>query len=295
MTRLEDRIRTSLNTVAGLLPESHEPIALSTSGSRRRSMQGPIVALASLAIVIIGIGGVSLFLRSAGSEGGAASGNEAPGSVSATVNPVEGTVVDGSDGLCDPSVTRGTLYLGGPASEENQAVHGFLFSLPAGWTPIDAATSMVSQAIIGAGCEDHITGGIQSDPSEGKSTVSVTVAQPATASQMQLAVETLETGDVIGVTGLDGSVAFEVIAVADDLVLQLLSEVPAEVADMSVRFRKGDDVWELSVDPSDPKPIALTVPDSEIDRFPEAEPEWVLFTLHDVNGTVLDAGGRLIP
>lgn len=295
MTHVEDKIRSSLKAAADLIPEENAPIGLSARQEKRRVVRGPVVALAALVVVIVAVGGGSLLLFNLGSGNDATSSSEVPAPVAGTASPIVDPLVGGSDGLCDPAVSRGTLYLGGPTSESNLAVPGFIYSLPLGRTPIEAAVAMVSQTVVGPGCEPHISGSIQSDVNKLAASVFVAVSEPAAPIPMHLTVETLETSDVIGVTSIIGSVPFEVVAAQNQFVLRLNSEVPSQVVEMSIRFRKGEDVWELSVDKSAGWSAALIVPAGEADRFPDAEPEWVLFTLRDAVGNVLDAGGRLIP
>ena len=63
---------------------------------------------------------------------------------------------------------------------------------------------------------------------------------------------------------------------------------------MQVRFKKGDDVWELTADTTTGTAITLAVPNGESDRFPDQRIDWVLSTAIDGNERVVDAGGGLI-
>lgn len=290
MNQLEERIRNDLRLLGASIPNSEGPIPVDSRPTRLRRIPAPVLGFAAMAIVTLLVGGVSVLLfRGSGVE--VTSGNEKPDAVASPEGRVDATIYDGSVGLCSDAVTRGTMYLGGPASGQNLAEHGFLFSLPADQSPADVATAMVSQAIVGVECDNQITGVTQSDTS----TVSIVVVPPAAPSEMRLVVDTLEADEVVGVTRIQGSVEFEVTTVAGAPALQLLGVLPDEVASISVRFRKGDDVWELAVDPSNDPSILMAVPPFETDRFPDAQPEWVLFTLRDADGAVLDAGGALVP
>ncbi len=61
-----------------------------------------------------------------------------------------------------------------------------------------------------------------------------------------------------------------------------------------MRFKKGDDVWELTADTTLGAAITLAVPGGEADRFPDEPIDWVLFTAIDSNKHVVDAGGAVI-
>lgn len=74
----------------------------------------------------------------------------------------------------------------------------------------------------------------------------------------------------------------------------MIDGVPATATRVQVRFKKGDDVWELTADPTMGTAIPLAVPNGETDHFPDQTIDWVLFTAIDANEHVLDAGGGLI-
>jgi hypothetical protein len=124
--------------------------------------------------------------------------------------------------------------------------------------------------------------------------VSVDVFPPARPVELLLTVETTLLDDVIGVTAVHGITGFEVVTLDGSLVLRFVDALPPDAATVTVRFRKGEDVWHLSSTPDDAE-VALVVPSSEPDRFRDADPQWVLFTVHDSKGGVLDVGGELIP
>lgn len=122
--------------------------------------------------------------------------------------------------------------------------------------------------------------------------VAVDVVPPATPEVVRLTVEIASESDVIGVTGVRGVTSFPVTASGGGAILHL-DALPTGAETVSVRFRKGDDVWELAATAND-QGIPLAVPSAETDRYPDAQAEWVLFTIQDRNGALLDAGGALI-
>ncbi len=244
---------------------------------RRRSLGRPLAGIAAIATVIVVLGGVSLLFRDAKPPPQGAG--------------VEGSVADESSSSCSRNVTRDTVYLGGPAWQGNLAADGFIFSLPAGTPAADLAATFVSRAVVGGGCEQRIFGSNESEFGEGRIAVGVDVIPSA---GVRLMVETAAKEEVSGITGVRGATAFDVVTGGDTPVLQLAGSLPPEAESMTVRFRKGKDVWELSVSNNDSE-IVLAVPSAETDRFPDARPEWVLFTVYDRDGVLLDAGGTLIP
>ena len=291
MNQLEHRIRRELHAAGERIRDSVQPVVGARPNAEpRRPWRGPLAGIAAMATVMIVVGGVSLVVFRGPVDGDVASG---PSDGLRPGTSVEGTVFDGSVGTCS-TVTRGTLYLGGPAREDNLAADGFMLSLPAGPTPIDLATTFVSRAVIGDGCEQQITASTESDLGDGRSAVAVKVVPPASPVDLRLTVDTAFEDDVIGVIAVRGATSFDVVTSGSEPVLQLADALPPEAASVSVRFRKGEDVWELSVATND-RQIALVVPALETDRFPDAEPEWVLFTVRDRDGAVLDVGGALIP
>ena len=76
--------------------------------------------------------------------------------------------------------------------------------------------------------------------------------------------------------------------------LTLIDGLPASATRVQVHFKQGNDVWELTADPTMGTAITLAVPNGEADRFPDQSIEWVLFTAIDGNEHVVDAGGGVI-
>lgn len=295
MNQLEDRIRRELNAAAERIPESSDLVArLQPDTGPHRPMRGPLVGVAAMATVLL-VGGMSFVLLRGQANDDLASGSadQLRPTVTLPDAGVTGTTFDGSLGTCSPAVTRGTMYLGGPAWENNLTADGFMLSLPAGPTAADLATMFVSQAIVGDGCEHQITASTQTDLGDGRSAVAVDVVPPATPAALHLTVETAAEDGVIGVIAVRGMTSFDVATSGRDQVLHLQG-LPAEAVNVSVRFRKGDDVWELAAT-ADDGDVLLAVPSTETDRFSDARSEWVLFTVQDRNGAVLDVGGALIP
>jgi len=208
------------------------------------------------------------------------------------IDTTPATTIEGS-GLtpaCPPgtdTVGTGTLYLGGPASAQNLAAPGFIFSLPTGPTAVDVAIMAIALPVIGQECS--ITA---ATPNAG--TVIVTVNPPAVPTPLRLEVNIGERDGIIGVTGITGSTSFETNRDGDQVSLTLIDGVPASATRIQVRFKKGDDVWELTADATTGSDIALVVPNGEADRFPDQSIDWVLFTAIDANEHVVDAGGGLI-
>lgn len=99
---------------------------------------------------------------------------------------------------------------------------------------------------------------------------------------------------IIGVTGITGSTSFETNRIGDQATLPLIDGVPASATRVQVRFKKGDNVRELTADPTMGAAILLAVPNGETDHFPDRTIDWVLFTAIDANEHVVDAGGGLI-
>ena len=295
MRTIEERLERDSAEVRrriGAMPT--RPLAVVRIRARRQRFA---MAVAAFVVVLGGFSVTNLFL--AGGPGGSvATGPAAPGGTSGQeATPGDsistGTTFDGSVGACSPTVTRGTLYLGGPAEEDNLAATGFIFSVTAGSTATDLARSFVSRAIVGDGCEQHITASTESSRDDGQGVVAVVVVPPATPDAVRLTVETASQNDIIGVTRVRGVTFFSVTANDGGAILHL-DALPAEAVTVSVRFRKGEDVWELAATANDQE-IPLVVPAGETDRFPDAQPEWVLFTVQDRNGALLDVGGTLIP
>jgi hypothetical protein len=124
--------------------------------------------------------------------------------------------------------------------------------------------------------------------------VRVTTSPPAVPAPLQLAVTIAERDGVVGATAITGSTTFKVTNTGATPTLQVLDGVPASTVRVAVRFKKGDDVWELTADPTVGTDIALTVPGGETDKFASDPVDWVLFTLIDANEHIVGAGGALI-
>lgn len=307
MNQLEYRIRRGLHAAGERIPES--PLVASgkpPSVKPRRSLRGPLAGIAAMVAMLFVVGSVSLLFRGP-VDGNAVSrppDDLGPGLGTSDLSTdttapsqgsiVEGTVVNGSAGSCSPTVARGILYLGGPASQNNLAANGFIFSLPAGPTAADFATTFVSSAVVGDGCEQQITASTESDLGQGRSAVGVDLIPPATRADLRLTVDIASEDDVVGITEVRGATSFDVVTREDAPAMLLLDVLPQEAASLTVKFRKGEDVWELSVSADEPQ-IALAVPPSETDPFSDAEAQWVLFTVLDRDGALLDVGGALIP
>ena len=182
----------------------------------------------------------------------------------------------------------GTLYLGGPASDRNLATPGFIFSKPSGSTAVDVAIGAIGLPVVGWECS------LAAVPTSAAGTVIVTVNPPAVPTSLRLDVNVSERDGVIGVTGITGSTSFETNSVDDQVTLTLVDGVPASATRFQVRFKKGDDVWELTADTTTGTAITLAVPTGETDRFPGQKVDWVLFTAIDANEHIVDAGGALI-
>ena len=74
---------------------------------------------------------------------------------------------------------------------------------------------------------------------------------------------------IIGVTGITASTSLETERLGDRATLTLLAGVPASAIRILVRFKKGDDLWELTADTTAGTAIDLAVPNGETDRFPD--------------------------
>jgi hypothetical protein len=186
------------------------------------------------------------------------------------------------------TIGTGTLYLGGPASDQNLAAPGFIFSQPSGRTAVDVAIGAVALPVIGQECS------ITAAPTSDAGTVAVTVNPPAVPTSLSLGVNVSERDGIIGVTGIAGGTSFKTNVVNGQVTLTLVDGVPASATRIQVRFKKGDDVWELTADTTTGKAINLAVPNGETDRFPDQNIDWVLFTAIDANEHVVDAGGGII-
>ena len=215
----------------------------------------------------------------------------APSEVVIDTTPATTIAGSGITPTCPPgtdTIGTGTLYLGGPASDQNLAAAGFIFSQPSGPTAVDVAISAIALPVIGQECSIAAA----STPDIG--TVIVTVNPPAVPTPLRLDVNISERDGIIGVTGITGSTSFETNRLGNGATLTLIDGVPASATRVQVRFKKGDDVWELAADTTTGKAINLAVPNGETDRFPDQNIDWVLFTAIDANEHVVDAGGGII-
>lgn len=194
----------------------------------------------------------------------------------------------GTNAIGPDTPAVGTLYLGGPASDQNLATPGFIFSKPSGPTAVDVAIGAIGLPVVGWECS--ITA-VRSSDAE---TVIVKVNPPAVPTSLRLEVNVSERDGVIGVTSITGSTSFETNSVDNQVTLTLVDGVPASATRFQVRFKKGDDVWELTADTTTGTAITLAVPNGETDRFPGQKVDWVLFTAIDANEHIVDAGGGLI-
>ncbi len=160
--------------------------------------------------------------------------------------------------------------------------------MPAGPTAVDFALKAIELPVIGQQCSITVA------PTPDDSTVIVTVDPPAVPYPLRLNVNLDERDGIIGVTGITGSTTFETNRTGDQATLTLIDGVPASATRVQVRFKKGDDVWELTADPTMGAAITLAVPSGETDHFSDQTIDWVLFTAIDANEHVVDAGGGLI-
>lgn len=183
----------------------------------------------------------------------------------------------------------GTLYLGQPGSASNLAADGFIFSLPSGTEPAEVALKAVSSAVIGLDC-----GVTAVPPATNGDPVIVLVDPPAVPSQLRIAVDVSATSGAVGVTRIHTlKTTFDVDTSAQVPILTLTQNRAPTATRAQIRFKKGDDVWELSASPTDGTQVSLAVPAGETDRFPSAPVEWVLFTLLDANDRVVGVGGSI--
>ena len=209
--------------------------------------------------------------------------------------PEQGTAFESDPAISNPCPAGieeqgppGTLYLGGPASDQNLARDGFLFSLPVGTPPVDVATALMGVPVTGLEC------GIGGRTGIATGTFEVTVDSYAGQPAMVVSVAVEERAGAVGVTEIAGLTAIEVERGSIAPMLRLVDGVPSGARIASVRFKKGDDVWELEADPRAGEAIELRVPTGEVDRFPEAAVDWVLVTIKDADGYVIDVAARVV-
>jgi hypothetical protein len=262
---------------------------------RRRPRRGSMVVMGAAAAVAVGGLTVITFNRAKNDSTPAdpATTAGAPSSeVTVDTAPTTATTVGGDNAVrpCDasvgdPLVTVDTLYLGGPANDQNLARPGAIFALPAGTPAVDVAMRAVGRAVIGYDC--NITATAAADGN-----VVVSVAPPASSTPVALNLRIAEVDDVVAVTAITGATEFETSVANGPPTLTFREELPAGTARVQVRFKKGDDVWELTADPTPNMPIDLIVPAGETDRFPDQPVDWVLFTAFDDRDRLLDAGGE---
>lgn len=182
-----------------------------------------------------------------------------------------------------------TLYLGG---DDASATPGFIVSAPLG-TSLDAlAIRAIVNPVVGAECGGNDSNVVKTSANETTGSIDVTVLPPAAPIQMDLTLSTAETAAAIGVTNIQGATEFTVDRNGSVPVLQLGGGAPPEGAATSVRFRKGTIVWEVSTETTTGS-IPLEVPAVETDAEPDAPVEWVLFTIRDEEGFVIDTGGTV--
>lgn len=271
-------------------------VDLAAGAGQRETSRYRVLAAAAVVAVIAGVGAFVGTRPESGSRTQVdVSGESSPTVTSSPSAPVDGTAFDADRPIDDPCPATseeqgppGTMYLGGPSSEQNLAVDGFLFSLPAGTPLVDVATGVLGSPVTGLDC--GISGQLLADGE----TVVVTVTPPGVPAEFTVDVVVAERGDVAGVTAIVG--ATTVVASTNDGVptVQLVEGVPESATEASVRFKKGEDVWELSADPFSTLPIELIVPEGEPDRFPGEPVDWVLVTMKDNDGRVVDVSGAVL-
>lgn len=272
-----------------------QPAADARSSNRQRLLVGVI------AVALVGGLGVIVATRDTPTVVPADS-TTAPDAATATTVQTDQPVVDtavmgavpgsGQTPGCPEgteTIGVGTLYLGGPASAQNLATNGFIFSLPAGTEPVDVAIKAIELPVLGLECSIE---GYTNVPDNGH--FSVVVNPPAVPARLNIKVTVDSNAEVVGVTRIFSGVSYDVTNDTGETRLTLLDRVPAGTSRVQVRFKKGDDVWELTADPTVGKPISLTVPPGETDRFPGDPIDWVLFTLLDANDRLVGVGGNVL-
>jgi hypothetical protein len=105
-----------------------------------------------MATLLMVVGGASLLLLRGPGDGGALSDDVA---VERHTTVTQGTVVEDSlfdgSGLCSASVTRDTLYLGGPAWDGNMAVDDAMLPLP---TAVSTTELVHTSSAVGSSVTD---------------------------------------------------------------------------------------------------------------------------------------------
>lgn len=217
-------------------------------------------------------------------------GRTAPDSADGTPGEEDGLATTrAEDGCFGPPAT---LYLGEPSSHSNLAVSSFILSLPAGTSVDDVAEQLVVQAVLGLGCGGDEPGAVRTEAVDGGSLVSV--SPPAVPARLDLHVDVVERENVVGVTAVTGLSGFDVHEGDEGVpVLEFGEGIPRTAATAVVRFRKGQDVWEIREPTSDGLAVPLEVPDEEVDPSGAAV-DWVLFVLLDADGRVVDVGGTTL-
>lgn len=282
-------------------PHPPEGTVIDHFDGRRRSRVGSRIVIGAAAAVVVGGLTVITFTRPdgdtvpAGPDTAVGATGSAPGVTVDTVagtTPVDTVLGGGASLPCpasvgDPLVPAGTLYLGGPANDQNLALPGSIFALPDDVPAVDVAVRAIGLAVIGYDC--NITTSALADGH-----VIVNIDPPASSTRVTLDVQLVETDNAVAVTAITGLRSFETNVVDGVATLTFLGDLPPNSARTQVRFKKGDDVWELSAGSVSGSPIALSVPAGETDRFPDEPVDWVLFTTLDAQDLLVDAGGTTI-
>lgn len=293
-----DRYRPTLEAaierrIAGAEAGVHEPglVELDWNDATGQQSNHSRVLVVAAAVVLIGGLGAVLYhgdtpMSPASPTDSAPATSNGPVVDTAVVEPIPGATTTPRCPAGTDTVGVGTLYLGGAASEQNLAADGFIFSLPAGTEPAVVALKAIATSVIGLDCS------ITAVPPTGAGTVLVLVDPPAVPTSLRILIQVNKLDGVIGVTRIHtAKTTFEIDTSNALPVLKMtLNRAPSAVR-AQVRFKKGDDVWELTTNATDGTDVALDVPTGETDRFPDEPVEWVLFTLLDANDRVVGVGG----
>ena len=207
---------------------------------------------------------------------------------------VDDTMVPGAvrTPLCEAPNSDGpfaTLYLGGPASDLNLARPGFIYSMAEGTEPGVVVADFIGTSVTGGDCD------VLASPSILDGTFDVFVVSPRLPATLQVEVDTADRDGAIGVTAVRGSSTYtlEPAKAGQAPTIKLGGKIPGNAARVDVRFKKGDDMWSLSAEPVAGE-ITLAVPPGETDPSPDAAVDWVLLTLLDANGAVVDVVGGVL-